>query len=265
MEFALKRFCLSHFYRCGIFDSFILCGPPLSFLSPSLSFPFTTDCATAAHVEHLLPRAGSLWHTRELQSCMLSSVLPLSLSLSLCQIRTAIELGKIERRTYRLNVIWFTVDLYLAQTTVEPDITEYNWWLGEKANILCGCNGRKHLIWNKYVPLVGFRLCVCTFMINLHYSHLSSYPLRCSGFPPSHQVSHLFICYVTQLHVCMYDPRGVYFVWFFWQTRMTACSCVPLRPPQGCSLPCPNNSRASCTLGIEPRAISTNVRLVPCP
>lgn len=239
--------CLSEPYRCGICDIFILCRPLLS-VSLCL-FPSTTDCFSLQCMLNISTYALAHFDTPEsYRGCMLSP-LSLSLCLSSCHMRTIIDRGKIKRRTCGLNVIWFTVDLYLEQSTMEQNFTE------GKPSI----NSRKwhpHCI-KRACLLAGVWMSVCTCIINIHHSIFLLLPSASLHL----QVSHLFICYVRRFSVCVCVPHCVMFAcmipWViylfilffsFWTNKDDSVLLCAAASPQGCSLPCPNNSRAGCVL-----------------
>lgn len=88
-----------------------------------------------------------------------------------------------------------------------------------------------HCTWN--VVLVWVSGCICTSIINIHYSIFLLFPSGVLGFLFTHlQVPHLFcsvylivcVCVCAWEHacasmcylwVCMYNPRGVFIIYFF--------------------------------------------------
>lgn len=176
------------------------------------------------HVEHLLPRTRSLWHSRELQSCMLS---PLSFfSLFLCQIRTIIDLDKIKRRSCGSDVIWFTVNLYLDGTKFQ-----------RKA--VCFCEECLVKTAREMVENPTSTLCMMMFTCCCLHQYSLVHLFPSGGVTSLHlHVSHL-LCHTECVCASMHEPLCVIFKYacmipevffFFWQTKMTVCSCVPLRP-----------------------------------
>lgn len=92
----------------------------------------------------------------------------------------------------------------------------------------------------------GFRLCVRTCTINIHYSIFPLFPPS-GGFPPSSNVTsaHLLCHTIFSVSMCVCASVRVsqcvtfkyafmipreFFFFFNLKTRMTACSCVLPRP-----------------------------------
>lgn len=213
-----------------------------------------TDCSTSPPTHSFL----TLTQQRVWELPYLSppppppSLLP---TLSLCHIRTSIDLGKIKRRPRRLNVIWFTVNLYLELATVEADFREkvafflpgkHEKKKRERGKIPCPhCTvWPEHVFTDESVHWVHPRVQWVPSIFKCHIRS-SAYVMQSSYWHQSH-----IQC------VSMEVPLRISFKCAHMIPACTdlfqygcACVCVCLRPPQGCSLPCPHNSRPSCMLG----------------
>lgn len=176
------------------------------------------------HVEHLLPRTRSLWHSRELQSCMLS---PLSFfSLFLCQIRTIIDLDKIKRRSCGSDVIWFTVNLYLDGTKFQRKAVCFCEECLVKNSTRNGGKSNIHAVYDDVYLLL---------LASIFTS--PSFPLRWCDFPPSSCVTSALshrVCVRVCMSLCVSSlsmhawSQRCFF--FFdkqrWQCALV-CRCVP--------------------------------------